>query len=153
MDIRREIIRFLATGTYTGYLPLAPGTMGTLWGIPIFMAVKDLPLLTWAVVLAISVCISIYLASRAQGIMGGKDPSGIVCDEISGFMVATFLVPFSLFNVIMTFLIFRFFDILKPYPVSLVDRYVGGGTGIVLDDVVAGIYTNMVVHGIIIFLK
>ena len=66
MDIRREVIRFLATGTYTGYLPLAPGTMGTLWGIPIFMAVKDLPLLTWAVVLAISVCISIYLASRAR---------------------------------------------------------------------------------------
>lgn len=78
--------------------------------------------------------------------MGGKDPSSVVCDEISGILVSIFLIPFSAFNAILVFILFRFFDILKPYPIRLMERKIKGGPGIVLDDIMAGVYANISAH-------
>jgi phosphatidylglycerophosphatase A len=151
--MKRPLIIFLATGTYGGYSPVAPGTVGTLWGVVVYFFISTLKPPEGALILAAGMALSIYLASEARRILGGKDPAPIVCDEIIGFCVAAFLLPFTLFNLILVFIIFRFFDILKPFPAGLIDRRLEGGTGIVLDDVVAGIYTNVTAQIIIRFVS
>lgn len=83
------------------------------------------------------------LAGEAKGIFGGRDPRYIVCDEIIGFLVAIYMVPFTLFNMVTLFLLFRFFDILKPFPIRVIEERIRGGWGIVLDDVMAGLYANL----------
>ncbi|MEE9614271.1 MAG: phosphatidylglycerophosphatase A [Thermodesulfobacteriota bacterium] len=141
--MKNSIIMFLATGAYSGYSPFAPGTVGTLWGIPLAFALSLLPPLWGAAALALAIVGACLLASEAAGIAEKKDPSCIVLDEIVGFGAATFLLPFTAQNVILAFILFRFFDILKPYPAGLIDSRLPGGAGIVLDDVAAGIYANV----------
>ncbi|MEE9543598.1 MAG: phosphatidylglycerophosphatase A [Thermodesulfobacteriota bacterium] len=87
-----------------------------------------------------------YISGEAEKNFGSSDPGKIIIDEILGFTVAFFLLPFTLFNVIIIFLLFRFFDILKPFPISYLDKRVKGGKGIVLDDAVAGVFANIVMH-------
>lgn len=141
--MKKPFIIFLATGAYAGYSPLVPGTVGSLWGLAIYYFTFTLRPLEGALFLIIGIALSISVAGEARPILGGKDPSPIVCDEIIGFCVAAFALPFSLFNAILVFILFRFFDILKPFPAGLIDRRLGGGAGIVLDDVAAGIYANV----------
>jgi phosphatidylglycerophosphatase A len=87
----------------------------------------------------------------ALGGGGDKDPAPIVCDEVIGFAFAAYLLPFTPANIILIFILFRFFDILKPYPAGLIDSRLEGGAGIVLDDVVAGVYANAAAHIILRF--
>ena len=144
--MKNKIINFLATGACIGLLPKMPGTLGTLWGIPlvyIFSSYQPHIYVAGAIVIFI---IASYICGEAEKNFGGKDPSKIVIDEILGFMVAFFLLEFTLYNVIIVFLLFRFFDILKPFPIGYLDRRIKGGTGIVLDDAVAGIFANIVMH-------
>jgi phosphatidylglycerophosphatase A len=151
--MKRPLIILFATGIYVGYSPVAPGTMGTLWGVAGYFLISMLSPPGGALVLAAGIALSIFLAAEASRILGGNDPAPIVCDEIIGFCVASFLLPFTLFNVILVFILFRFFDILKPFPAGLIDRVLKGGTGVVLDDVVAGIYTNVAAQTIIWFIS
>lgn len=144
--MKKSIITFLATGTYTGYSPVASGTVGTLWAVAIAYFLSRAGWVIQAAVIA-SICVaSIYIASEAIGIFGKKDPKEITIDEVAGGLVAFFLIPFTPFNAILVFLLFRFFDILKPYPAGYIDRRVPGGSGVVLDDVASGVYTNIIVH-------
>ena len=133
---------FLATGAYSGYSPFAPGTVGTIAAIPIYL------LLVWcgsaiylAVVLAL-LPLSFWSAGRAEVIFGAKDSGKIVIDEIIGFLVTMYLVPFSIVSVVAGFLLFRFFDITKIYPANAMEG-LGGGPGVVMDDVIAGVYANL----------
>jgi phosphatidylglycerophosphatase A len=151
--MKKPLIIFLATGAYVGYSPMAPGTVGTLWGVAINFLISNLKLPGRALVLGVGIALSIFLAGEARRIIGGRDPAPIVCDEIIGFCVAAFLLPFTLFNLILVFILFRFFDILKPFPGGFIDRNLKGGTGIVLDDVVAGLYANVTAHVIIRFVS
>ncbi len=152
--MKRSIIVFLATGAYSGYSPFAPGTVGTLWGVPLWFLLSRVGPVEGALVLALGAAISIALAQRARhfiaqgavGAGGDKDPAPIICDEVIGFAFAAYLLPFTLANIILVFILFRIFDILKPYPAGLIDSRLEGGAGIVLDDVVAGIYANAVAH-------
>jgi len=142
----KKLITFLATGTYTGYLPKMPGTIGTLWGIPLAYLSSRFDAGAQAAI-TVAVCLaSVYIAGRECEASGEKDPSRIVIDEVAGYLVAFFLMPFTPFSVILIFILFRFFDILKPYPIGLIDRKVGGGTGVVLDDIVAGVYAGVLAH-------
>jgi len=146
---KNRAIMFFASGTYLGYMPVASGTFGTLWGIPVFFGISKLVTPAAVVVVAAIIIVSIYLADEAAKLLGKKDPGKVVCDEIAGFAAATLFIPFNLTNVILSFILFRFFDILKPYPVGLLDKRVPGGLGIVLDDVAAGIYANILAQVVI----
>ncbi len=147
--MKKAITIFIATAVYTGYSPVMPGTVGTLWGIVIAYLEASRPVYGQALVMALVIAVSVFFAGKAAQIFGGDDPKNVVCDEVSGFLVSIFLIKFTFFNVILVFLLFRFFDILKPYPVGLIDRRVKGGLGIVLDDVAAGVYANIFAHIII----
>lgn len=144
--MKKAVIKFLATGTYTGYSPVMPGTVGTLWGVVISWLISTSPAYEQVLAIMAVSAASVYLASGQARNTGEKDPGSIVCDEVAGFMVAVFLIPFTLFNVILVFILFRFFDILKPYPVGAIDKKASGGLGIVLDDIMAGIDANIVAH-------
>ena len=159
--LKERIYLFLASGTYLGYSPFAPGTVGTLWGIPVALGITliappssiSMGLYTamaiQAAVIIVLTIIAIIVASGAAKVLNAKDPGLIVCDEVAGFCVAAFMVELTLINIILVFILFRIFDILKPLPVCLIDKKVEGGLGIVLDDIAAGIYANIAAHIII----
>ena len=150
----KKLFTFIATGAYFGYSPYAPGTVGTLWGAAIVFLTASWPLYAKAAIIAASFAVSVIAAGQAEKAFGGvKDPSQIVCDEVCGFLVAFFLIPFTVFNLILVFILFRFFDIVKPYPVNFIDKRLGGGLGITLDDVMAGVYANIAAQIVIIVLS
>ena len=128
---------------YAGYSPLAPGTLGTLWGIILCFLIPSMNLVIYGAFLTISSLAAIWLSSVAKSFLNKKDPRQVVCDEIVGYMFAMFLISFTLSHVIIVFLLFRFFDIVKPFPAGLIDKRMDNGFGIVLDDIVAGIYSNI----------
>jgi phosphatidylglycerophosphatase A len=140
----KRFVIFCATGAYSGYFPKAPGTAGTLLGIPLLLLLTPLDYQIRAGLLLLLFFFAVWVSSEAARMMGAKDPSSIVIDEIVGFLVASFFIPVTALNILFIFLLFRFFDIVKPFPVGNVDRGVGGGFGIVLDDVAAGIYGAVV---------
>ncbi len=147
--MKNAIIKFLATGAYSGLLPKMPGTFGTVVGIPVAYIFSGFTPMAGAAVLITGFFISSYVSGEAEKMLGGKDPSSVVIDEILGYMVAAYLIPLTALNIILIFLLFRFFDILKPFPIGLLDRKIHGGKGIVLDDVIAGIFANISVRIII----
>jgi phosphatidylglycerophosphatase A len=142
----KRVIIFLATGCYTGYFPMVPGTTGTLVAIPIYFLLTRLPALYYLAILLGSICIAIWASDGAEVLLQSKDCRHIVIDEMVGFMVAMFMVPPTLRNVLLGFFLFRAFDIVKPFPIRTLEERVRGGYGVVLDDIIAGIYTNLVIH-------
>ncbi|MGH7962349.1 MAG: phosphatidylglycerophosphatase A family protein [Candidatus Binatia bacterium] len=145
----RSFILFLATGAYSGYAPVAPGTAGSLVAMPlIFLSAW---LLSIAPVLQIATLVlaiigACWIAGRAEDYLGEHDSGKIVIDEIVGLLSATALMDITPGRLIVAFLLFRLFDILKPPPARYFDQQVPGGAGVVLDDVCAGIYTNLLVR-------
>ncbi|MFQ5585916.1 MAG: phosphatidylglycerophosphatase A [Thermodesulfobacteriota bacterium] len=140
----KKLIIFFATGGYAGYFPAAPGTVGTLWGIPLTLVLVRYDYPVRGILLLLLFFIAVWLSSSASKLLKSKDPSSIVVDEIVGFLTASLFVPTTVVNIVFIFLLFRFFDIVKLFPLGLIDRRIGGGLGIVLDDVMAGIYTIVV---------
>lgn len=146
--MREKLILFAVSGAGVGYFPRLPGTLGTLIAIPIslalnhFAAFSPLPAL---IGLAAAIGCAIYLSGKACEILRQKDPQVIVIDEIVGFLLANFLSPSRLLVLLTSFVLFRFFDIAKTFPASRLER-LPGGAGIVLDDVMAGIYTFAIVQ-------
>jgi phosphatidylglycerophosphatase A len=139
----RRAVLFFVTGAGAGYCPRFPGTAGTLAAIPLSLglnrlAVSHLALAVMIVVAAIF-C-AIRLSTQAAVILKQKDPQLIVIDEIVGFLVANFLAPAQFTVVLCNFLLFRLFDITKVFPTNRLEQ-LPGGAGIVLDDVMAGLYT------------
>ena len=131
-----------------GYIPRLPGTMGTLVAIPLSLALnrlalRQLPLAVLIVVGAISCAIA--LSTRGAVILKQKDPQVILIDEIVGFLVANFLAPPRLTVVLWSFALFRFFDIAKVFPTNRLEE-LPGGAGIVLDDIMAGLYALICVR-------
>ncbi len=142
----KGLILFLSSGTYLGYIPLASGTFGTLWGLPIFYWLSARTIWFQIVFTVGSILLAVLLAGQAEKIWNKKDPSQVVIDEIVGYMAAMVCLPFSWETAWVGFFIFRAMDIIKPYPIRKIDRNWPGGWGIVLDDVLAGIYTQLVLR-------
>ncbi len=142
----------LALSTWgVGYLPLMPGTFGSLVGLGIFLLLGSLPLQLLAIVAV--TWSGIWAASRTERILRLKDPGKVVVDEVAGQMIA--LLPVSLFAVaprgfwiMVSFTLFRLFDIFKPYPARNMER-LRSGLGIMADDLVAGVYAALVVGGLL----
>ena len=146
MNSRQKIVLFLATGGYLGHVPIAPGTFGSLPGLLICLGMSGISL-RYAILFALVLTgVAIGIAQQAKELIGGKDPSSIVIDEIAGMTVTLLGIPLTPFSLILGFLAFRGFDILKPFPIRLLDQKVPGGAGIVLDDVMAGVYGNLLIR-------
>ena len=142
----KRVVIFLATGCYVGYSPLIPGTTGTLVAIPIYFFLSRLSPLYYMAILLGSIYIAIWASDGAEVLLQSRDCRHIVIDEMVGFLVATFMVPPTLRNILLGFFLFRAFDIIKPFPIRALEEKVRGGYGVVLDDIVAGVYTNLVIH-------
>ncbi|MFO8084215.1 MAG: phosphatidylglycerophosphatase A [Desulfobacterales bacterium] len=151
MKHHRQSILFLATGFYVGYIPFAPGTFGTLAGLP-FCLLFALTGTRLAVLLTLLfVGFAIVTAHQAEKYLEKKDPGLIVIDEMAGILVTFLLIPLTPETAVLGFYIFRILDIAKPFPIRYLEKRVPGGTGIVLDDVIAGIFGNLILRGILIF--
>jgi phosphatidylglycerophosphatase A len=135
---------FFAFGFGSGLSPFAPGTFGTLMAIPLYLVLIQLswPMYGWLVFIAFVVGVKLCDVTGAR--LGIHDYGGIVWDEFVGYWITMFLIPFSWQNVIIGFFVFRFFDIVKPYPIGWLDRKVSGGFGVMIDDVLAGFYSMLV---------
>jgi phosphatidylglycerophosphatase A len=150
MKLQDKHILFLATGANTGNVKFAPGTVGTLVGIPLSFILSFLsggslwPYQCFCLIAFI--LFAIWIADQAVTILRSSDPGCVVIDEIAGFMVTMTGLDFTLKNVILAFLLFRLFDILKPFPVKNLEDGVSGGAGVVADDVAAGIMAAIVLR-------
>jgi phosphatidylglycerophosphatase A len=136
----RRLILFLSSNAGLGYFPVAPGTAGTLAGIPFFYILATLPPAQYAAAWTVVLLVAIWASDRAGKIYGIVDDRRIVIDELAGYLVTVAFLPFSWSTAILGFVFFRIFDITKPPPASWFDRRVKNGLGVVMDDVVAGIY-------------
>ena len=146
----RQVIIFLATGAFTGYSPIAPGTAGSVVGLIIgyFLCAPiwaHEPMIFSAIFAAVFF-LACLVAGRAEEIFGEHDSSKIVLDEVLGMIVTMFLNPLGWASLLGGFLLFRIFDIVKPFPASTIDRRMPGGPGVMLDDLFAGIYANIVLR-------
>ncbi len=143
----RFIIRFLASGFFSGHIPFAPGTMGTIVAIPLYLLLVAALTGWWyaGAVVALTLA-AIRISGLAEKSYGRKDPPQVVIDEIVGFMLTMTAVPPSAMYIIMGFVLFRVFDIFKPQPAGWINERMRGGSGIVLDDIVAGLYANIVLQ-------
>ncbi len=139
-----KVFMFLATGAGSGYLPKMPGTWGSVVGVLLGIGLHQLPVpWYWLITLAVFV-VGVAAAGAAEKIVDNSDPSIVVIDEIAGQLVAMAFVPCQIWWLLASFVLFRFFDILKPFPVGWLDSHLHGGLGIMLDDVAAGIYAALV---------
>lgn len=143
-----KVLMAIATGLGLGYLPMAPGTWGTLLAFPFQFLLLYLGLtpLSHALVLVGLFFLGVGAAGSAEKIMDRADPGLVVIDEVVGMLIGLIAVPLTLPAWGLAFLLFRFFDIAKPFPIRLIDRRCHGGVGIMLDDVLAGVYTLGVMH-------
>ncbi len=132
-------IQFLALGFGSGLAPKAPGTFGTLAALPIF-ALLTLVSSSWYLAIVIVMAIvGIYICGYCAKAVNVHDHPAIVWDEIVGYLITMFMVPVSVQSLVVGFLLFRFFDIIKPWPISWLDKHCHGGFGIMIDDIVAGL--------------
>ena len=140
----------LATGFASGLSPKAPGTFGTLAAIPVYLLVSQFNTGLYIIAVLLMFAIGILICNLATEVLEVHDHPGIVWDEFVGYLITMFMVPGNLTFIILGFLLFRFFDILKPWPIKYLDQQVKGGFGIMIDDVLAGVMANIVLQ-IIIF--
>ncbi len=138
----RHVITFFATGCYVGRIPLAPGTWGTVVGLGLYWLVRTLPPVSYAVFTVTFIVFAIWVSHRAQEIFDEVDPPQIVIDEIAGYLVTMAFHRPSFALAVTGFILFRIFDIVKPQPVKWLERRFHDGRGVVLDDVMAGIYAS-----------
>lgn len=148
-----RIIMFIASGAYAGYLPKAPGTWGSLLGVGLWACLHKLQPLPYGATIAALFIIGTLCAGSAEKIIDRADPGLVVIDEIVGQMIALYAAPFHPVAALLGFALFRIFDIFKPFPCNWLDKRIHGGLGIMLDDVVAGLYALLVLHIILRFIK
>lgn len=134
-------IHFLAVGLGSGLAPKAPGTFGSIAAIPIWLLFWQLPDLYYAILLIIATIAGIYICDKTAKDMGEHDHGSIVFDEFVGMWITLWLIPsFDWLWILIAFLLFRLFDIWKPWPIGWFDKKVDGGVGIMVDDIWAGIF-------------
>jgi phosphatidylglycerophosphatase A len=149
-SLNEKLITFLATGFGAGLVPFAPGTAGTLVGVLLCLLFLPFPwIIRLPAVLAL-LAFSVYVAHQAENIYQKKDDQRIVIDEIIGFQITMLPAGINIFNICAAFVLFRIFDILKPFPIRNLQR-LPGGWGIVADDVFAGIYAGAVMWALKFF--
>ncbi|MFK7815241.1 MAG: phosphatidylglycerophosphatase A [Gammaproteobacteria bacterium] len=147
--VLRNPIHLLSFGFGSGLSPKAPGTMGTIVAIPIFLAICEFTLSLYLLVVVLIFLIGCWTSGKTAKALKVHDHPGIVIDEIAGYLITMIMVPITWYWVILGFLFFRLFDIWKPWPISIIDKQVKGGFGIMLDDVLAALYSLLSLHIVI----
>ncbi len=142
----KSAAQFLAFGFGSGLAPKAPGTFGTLAAIPLFLLLAQLDLLLYSGLVVAAFIAGIFICERASDELKVHDHGGIVWDEFVGFWVAMWAMPVTWQTVLAGFLLFRLFDIAKPWPIRALDKKVSGGFGIMIDDIVAGVFAGVLLH-------
>ncbi|MCX7919763.1 MAG: phosphatidylglycerophosphatase A [bacterium] len=143
--MQKVIPIFIATGFCSGYSPVIPGTVGTIVGVIIYLLFRNFTWWQYGITLIACIALAIWSATIAEQQFHQKDCPKIVIDEIIGYLIAMFLNPFRVKYIVISFVIFRIIDIIKPYP-GRQSQKLSGGLGIVADDVIAGIYTNVLLQ-------
>ncbi len=151
-----RVKEFLFTAFYAGYSPVAPGTAGTLVGMALycieFLLFGEISWVVNLIVAAVLFYPCMKLADDGERFFGVKDPSQVVIDEVMGYWISVFFYPFNLKIAVAAFFIFRLMDILKPWPAGKLES-LRGGMGIMIDDCVAGMYTNCILLAAVLVLK
>lgn len=137
-------VHFLALGLGSGLLRPAPGTWGTLAAIPIYLGLLAAGNNVYLLATVLGFLFGVYLCGKTAADVGVHDHSAIVWDEIIGFLITMSFIPLSWQNILFGFALFRFFDILKPWPIKTLDKHVHGGFGIMIDDVLAGFFAWLI---------
>lgn len=139
-------IRWISSALGLGFLPKAPGTFGTLAGLPLWWLLGDLTPWLYGVALVGVIAAASWVSGMADKELGGHDNQEIVIDEVVGLLCTAFAVPFGVWTGLAAFVLFRLFDIWKPFPIRWLDRHVSGGFGVVIDDVLAGVWACGLLH-------
>lgn len=138
-----DISHFFALGFGSGLAPKAPGTVGTLAAIPAWLAIVWLPFYLQLAVVVVGFVLGVWFCQRTSDHLGVHDHGGIVWDEFIGFWITMLFAPLGWSWLIVGFLLFRLFDIIKPWPIRVLDQKVHGGFGIMIDDVLAGLFAGV----------
>lgn len=142
----RDPLLLLALGFGSGLARRGPGTAGTAVGAGLYLLIAPLPIAAVVTVTVAVVAIGIPLCGYAARRLGVHDDPAIVWDEIAGYLVTMLLLPFEVFWIVAGFVLFRILDIAKPWPIGWLDHRVGGGTGIMVDDILAGVVACVLLH-------
>ena len=148
-DIMSTPVLFLAFGFGSGLAKKMPGTMGTLAAIPVYLAFIEANFWVYSALTILVTVTGVWICGDAAKRLGEHDYGGIVWDEVAGFLITLWWVPFSWNALLFGFILFRIFDIVKPWPIKWIDQKVDGGLGIMLDDVLAGILAAVVLSFIV----
>ncbi|MDN5278261.1 MAG: phosphatidylglycerophosphatase [Clostridiales bacterium] len=144
------LLKFLGSCCWLGYLPKAPGTFGSIAGIALFLLTRNYNQLVQTGILFVFILSAIGISERLEKVLRTKDPQEVVIDEAAGMWLALIFIWDASSAVIVTgFILFRLFDILKPFPISLFQTF-RGGVGILADDIAAGMLTNLILRILII---
>ncbi|SMF23313.1 phosphatidylglycerophosphatase A [Alteromonadaceae bacterium Bs31] len=146
LTVFRDPRLLLAFGFGSGLSPIVPGTLGTLIAVPFWFVLALLPLPWYLLALVVAGLLGIHLCGYASNKLGVHDHKGIVWDEFVGFWLTMVAIPYSWQTLVAGFVLFRLFDMLKPWPISWVDKHVHGGFGIMIDDILAGIAAGACLH-------
>lgn len=138
--VLKSPVHFLAFGLGSGLSPKAPGTAGTLAAVPLYLLLLQLPLAYYVLALLVATVFGVWVCGKSSQLLGVHDHGGIVWDEFVGFWITMLMAPPGWLWLLCGFVLFRVFDIWKPWPIRAVDRTVEGGLGIMLDDILAGAF-------------
>jgi phosphatidylglycerophosphatase A len=147
----RRVLLFFASGGLVGYIPVASGTFGSLVAIPIYWLFepwRHLSVGLYLLTFVAAVAAACWIAGRAEALLQEHDSHVIVIDEIVGYLAATLFLAPTWEHTLLAFFIFRAFDVIKPFPANAIDRSMPGGAGVVLDDVVSGLYANLATRAV-----
>lgn len=146
-----QLALFIATAGYTGFFPIAPGTVGSAVGLAIFAALRLwTPWWSDGVAVLISFFAGVWAAGVVERVLQRTDPGPVVIDEVLGTLLTVMFLPVNIAGAIVGFVLFRIFDIVKPYPANRAEK-LHGGWGIMLDDAIAGVYAHVALRVLLAF--
>ncbi|MEZ5535930.1 MAG: phosphatidylglycerophosphatase A [Thiolinea sp.] len=144
--VLKSPVHFFAFGFGSGLSPKAPGTVGTLAAVPLYLLLLQLPVAYYVLALLLTTLFGIWVCGKSSQLLGVHDHGGIVWDEFVGFWITMLMAPAGWWWIVTGFILFRIFDIWKPWPIRAIDRKVAGGLGIMLDDILAGFFALAVMQ-------
>lgn len=143
-------VHFLALGFGSGLAPKAPGTFGTLAAVPLYMLMSGLSLTVYVAITLLVTVAGIWICDKAAKDMQVHDHGAIVWDEVAGLLITMIAAPSGWLYLVLGFILFRFFDIVKPWPIKILDARVHGGFGIMIDDVLAGVFAAICLQALVL---